>query len=169
MASGAAFSLIEIVIAVGIISFALVGILGLFPAAINSATDSQRETQAALIAHRIFSDLGTQAPFQQTKDDLTKPDSVATVNLATTTKKTYTAEYDEGGMLPGHASGTGAKTTGAPVYYVETIVEPSTQSPNLARVEIDVSAPASAPAARRKTFVFVTLLNAEPLALTATP
>jgi type II secretory pathway pseudopilin PulG len=53
----AAFSLIEIILALGIISFALVGILGLFPVAIDAAADSQHETQAALIARSIFDQL----------------------------------------------------------------------------------------------------------------
>jgi len=53
----AAFSLIEIILALGIISFALVGILGLFPVAVDAAANSQRETQAALIAHSIFDQL----------------------------------------------------------------------------------------------------------------
>ncbi|MBW8863810.1 MAG: hypothetical protein JF609_02605 [Verrucomicrobia bacterium] len=56
-ASHAGFSLIEIVLALGIISFALVGILGLFPVAVNAAADSQHETQAALIARSIFDQL----------------------------------------------------------------------------------------------------------------
>lgn len=54
-----AFSLVEIVLALGIISFAIVGIMGLFPAAMKSAQESQRETRAALIARQIFSDLKT--------------------------------------------------------------------------------------------------------------
>jgi uncharacterized protein (TIGR02598 family) len=54
------FSLIEIVLAIGIISFALVGILGLFPVAVNAAANSQNETQAALIARSIFDQLGDQ-------------------------------------------------------------------------------------------------------------
>jgi len=52
-----AFSLIEIVLALGIISFALVGILGLFPVAVKAAAESQQETQAALIARSIFDQL----------------------------------------------------------------------------------------------------------------
>ena len=42
--------MVEIVLAIGIISFALVGILGLIPAAMDSAIKSQRETQATCIA-----------------------------------------------------------------------------------------------------------------------
>lgn len=53
----AAFTLIEIVLAIGIMSFALVGILGLFPVALETARDSKAETQVALLARQIESDL----------------------------------------------------------------------------------------------------------------
>jgi uncharacterized protein (TIGR02598 family) len=56
-----AFSLVEIVLALGIISFAIVGIMALFPAAMHSAQESQRETRAAFIARQIFSDLKTRS------------------------------------------------------------------------------------------------------------
>jgi len=52
-----AFSLIEIILAVAVIAFALTAILGMFPVAVGAATDSQRETQAALIARSIFDQL----------------------------------------------------------------------------------------------------------------
>jgi uncharacterized protein (TIGR02598 family) len=52
-----AFSLIEIMLAVAIIAFALTGILGLFPVAVGAASESQHETQAALIARSIFEQL----------------------------------------------------------------------------------------------------------------
>ncbi len=58
-----AFSLIEIVFAIGIIAFALTGILGLVPVAMNSATSSQQATQAAFIAEEIFSGLSTSTAF----------------------------------------------------------------------------------------------------------
>lgn len=59
----AAFSLIEIVLAVGIISFALVGILGLFPVALGAAADSREETQATFIADQVFAGLSSPIPF----------------------------------------------------------------------------------------------------------
>ena len=43
-----AFSLIEIVLALGVISFAIVGIMGLFPVAMRAAQESQSETRATL-------------------------------------------------------------------------------------------------------------------------
>lgn len=54
---GEGFSLIEVVLALGIISFALVGIMGLFPIALKSSQESQRETRATIIAQQIVNDL----------------------------------------------------------------------------------------------------------------
>ena len=51
------FSLVEVVIAVGIAAFCLVVMLGLIPAGMNSNKDSSGETAAANIARNIFSDL----------------------------------------------------------------------------------------------------------------
>ena len=53
------FSLVEVVIALGIVSFAVLAIVGMMPVALKSAQDSMRETDATLIAQRIFSELKT--------------------------------------------------------------------------------------------------------------
>jgi prepilin-type N-terminal cleavage/methylation domain-containing protein len=67
--SRAGFSLIEIILAVAVIAFALTAILGLFPVAVGAATDSQRETQAALIARSILDQL---APLPAPNDKLSQ-------------------------------------------------------------------------------------------------
>ena len=51
------FSLVEVVLALGIVSFSLVGILSIFPVALDTAKDSKNETRITLIAQSIFSDL----------------------------------------------------------------------------------------------------------------
>lgn len=56
------FSLIEVVLALGLTSFALIGILGMFPLALSTAEDAVIETRVALIAQNIFSDLRDGAP-----------------------------------------------------------------------------------------------------------
>jgi type II secretory pathway pseudopilin PulG len=52
-----AFSLTEILIALGIIAFSLVTIFGLFTAPLKTSITNQNETAASLIAHHIFSHL----------------------------------------------------------------------------------------------------------------
>lgn len=92
-----AFSLIEIALALGIITFALVGIVGLFPVAVGAATDSQQETQAALIARSIFNQL--QATPDTSTRKVTTGDSYddsasAEINLEATADTTIGYDVD---------------------------------------------------------------------------
>ena len=56
----AAFSLTEVVIAMGVAAVAFTSIIALFPLGLNMSKDSYDETQAALIAQTILSDLKDQ-------------------------------------------------------------------------------------------------------------
>src|ERR1700726_2048196 len=56
-----AFSLVEVVIALGVISFAVVAILGVLPIGLSTGHSAQDETRAAEIAQDIFSSLASQA------------------------------------------------------------------------------------------------------------
>lgn len=57
-----AFSLVEVTISLGIVSFALVGILGALPVAMDNERASLEQTRATLIASVFFSNLRSQ-PF----------------------------------------------------------------------------------------------------------
>lgn len=57
----AGFSLVEVVIAIGVASFCLVVMLGLIPAGLNTNKDSSGETAAANIVRNISSDLRATA------------------------------------------------------------------------------------------------------------
>jgi uncharacterized protein (TIGR02598 family) len=164
-----AFTLIEIVIAVAIIAFALVGILGLFPTALNSAADSQTETQAAFIAQRIFSNLGSQVPFIQ-KDGASMTD-VTLVDLSK--EGEYQMDFDEAGLLPNTPKEERAKTTGQPVYRVTLFITPddtlTSLENKLTRAQITIRTPVVNKKENQKTYSFVTLLDTDPKALTATP
>ncbi len=58
------FSLAEVVIALGVIAIAVVAILALFPAALQTGHSAQDETRAAQIAQTIFPSLAGQAVSQ---------------------------------------------------------------------------------------------------------
>jgi len=58
------FSLAEVVIALGVIAIAVVAILALFPAALQTGHSAQDETRAAQIAQSVFGSLVAQAPSQ---------------------------------------------------------------------------------------------------------
>jgi Tfp pilus assembly protein PilV len=57
--NAAAFSLTEVVIALGIFAVSMVGVLALFPVASSTGRESSEETQAAILAETIISDLRT--------------------------------------------------------------------------------------------------------------
>jgi Tfp pilus assembly protein PilV len=58
------FSLIEVVIALGVITVGIVGVLAVFPTALQTGHSAQDETRAAHIAQSVFGSLVAQAPSQ---------------------------------------------------------------------------------------------------------
>lgn len=148
------FSLIEIVLALGIISFALVGIMGLFPVAMNSALESQRETRAAHIAQQIFTDLSTLAGtnrFLITGTNLSTDRTAVNLSAA----GSNTVYFDARGNARGNIAAVDA-TYGATV-----TVTPNTPISGLARVQTTVSTPTAATEANRSRYTFVTLMNTQ--------
>ncbi len=165
--TAAAFTLIEIVLAIGVISFALVAIMGLFPVAMTSSADSQRETQAALIARRIFSDLSARKPFIQLRGSDPTHD-FQSVDLDKPMQ--FETDYDEGGVLPNGATVGSAHTTGMPVYHATISIQTDNlPQQKLTRVEIVITTPVGVPAQNQKKFVFVSLLNSDQPSTIATP
>ncbi|MEP7015268.1 MAG: hypothetical protein ABI925_07495 [Verrucomicrobiota bacterium] len=59
-----AFSLVEVVLALGVVSFAIVAILGILPTGLQTGKFAQDETRAAQIAQAILSSIASQAPVQ---------------------------------------------------------------------------------------------------------
>src|SRR5437899_3873758 len=60
----AAFSLLEVVVALGVITVGIVGILAVFPTALQTGHSAQDETRAAHIAQSVFGSLLAQASSQ---------------------------------------------------------------------------------------------------------
>lgn len=148
------FSLIEIVLALGIISFALVGIMGLFPVAMRSAQESQRETRAAQIAMQIFNDLKS-APATNTfiakSTNFTSPQ--VSVNLSQSSSNWISYSINGTPLSDG---------TSAPdrAFLAEILVTTNTPMSNLARVQVTIEAPAmAADRTNRSKYSFVTLMN----------
>jgi type II secretory pathway pseudopilin PulG len=56
-----AFSLVEVVVALGVVGFAIVAILGVLPIGLQTSHSSQDETRAAQIAQTLFASLASQA------------------------------------------------------------------------------------------------------------
>jgi hypothetical protein len=94
-----AFSLTEVVIAMGVAAVAFTSIIALFPLGLNMSKDSYEETQAALLAQTILSDLrdkvsGSSTDFRliQIGPDNSPTNGIVTKNyIAVDTSTTYLA------------------------------------------------------------------------------
>lgn len=168
------FSLVEIVVALAIISFALVAIIGLFPVAMSAAKEGRNETRAASIAQLIFGQLRTHDPKQKALPLGPDPTKTSTtdgnLNLSlqasnsTTTNEGYMAFTGEGEPIrritpAQYDDSSVAGTLSAAVYKVRVQAMPNQPISGLARVKVDVTYPASAPLASRSTNTFSLLLN----------
>ncbi len=165
-----AFSLIEIVLAIGIISFALVGIIGLFPVALNTANASQQETHAALIARTIFNDLSSR-PGDRTVllQQPSLEDAPSTIDVDLATEAEYFLAFDrDGRALPDKITAAifESGTSGTANFLVKvavTLPEPTATGPppveGVSRVDVTITSPAAAPLENRPPLSFVSLLR----------
>lgn len=159
------FSLIEIVLALGIVSFAIVGIMGLFPVAMKSAQESQRETRAAQIARRIFDELqslpSTNTALIRGASITNLSDRIQNINLANSA--TYVLGYNEQGLGLSNTITPAAFKSPLSVpdiyYAAEVQINPSSTVPGVTQIQVKVEAPAVALPVNRSSFVFTTLLN----------
>ena len=68
-----AFSLVEVVLALGVVSFAIVAILGVFPLGLSTSHSAQDETRVAQIAEDILASLAGQAPTNYNNASIVQP------------------------------------------------------------------------------------------------
>jgi len=99
-----AFSLLEVVIAMGVITVGIVGILGVMPTALQSGKSAQDETRAAHIAQSVFGSLVASAPSQFSAVPL--PPTSVTIDLTASSSPTLPTLYaDNYGTLTSSATG----------------------------------------------------------------
>ena len=149
------FSLVEVVIALGIVSFAVLAIVGMLPMALKSAQESMRETDATLIAQRIFAELKTGSGANRT---LTISPNGIPHALALSANSTNNLAFTQDGMPQAFLSSTNSPQDAFYDFYAQISVLTNTGIANLSRVQIDIAAPAAAPAANRTTNSFTTLI-----------
>ncbi len=144
-ALNSAFSLIEIVLAVGIMSFALVGILGLLPVALSNAADSRTETQATFIARTTFAGLSATPPFlpADNADPVGDRTTVEVTAVDLTVNGSTTLEFNEEGELVGshNSDSTGSDFA---AFSVEVSWEVDTPRDGLSQVTVNVHTPVGA-------------------------
>ena len=152
-----AFSLLEVVVALGIVSFAIVAVMGMLPIALKTSRESMTETDAALIARRIFSEIscGTKALRSLSMDT---NNGVKTIALSTDSTNTVIAFRETGEVL--YATNTNRADNSANTDYLAQIsISTNTGISNLSRVLVEILSPAAAEPANRATNDFVTLLG----------
>lgn len=151
-----AFSLVEVVIALGILSFAVIAIVGMLPVAIKSAQESMRETDAILIAQSIFSELKTGSGGNRSICTDTNI-GMQVINLTANNNTNIFLGFKEDGGVKGFTS-SDAQNADLD-FYAQIIVLTNTGVANLSRVQIDISTPAAAPPTARTTNSFITLIG----------
>lgn len=186
---GAAFSLTEVVIALGIFAVSMVGVLALFPVASATGRESSEETQAAIVAQMIMDELRasaesrgrTNAFFVRGQNTGAQGD-LQSVNL--NNAGTYLVAFDVALRNKANA-GAGDPMIGPPIalkaFYNRTVaslaysnaltsisgvtylgqvrVVPVPNQPGLAAVTVEISTPANVTLTNRRSFQFSSLVT----------
>jgi len=179
-----AFSLTEVVIALGIFAVSMVGVLALFPVASSAGRESSEETQAAIIAQTVIGDLrASSSTLGATNGWLVNGNNtfasfIKPINLNQTND--YTIAYniklrdwaDSAGGAPqigppialkALATATGysnAVNTPGAVYLSLVQIRPVTTLRGLASVRVEISTPANVALSNRRIYNFSTLIAA---------
>jgi type II secretory pathway pseudopilin PulG len=159
------FSLVEAALSLAIISFAIIAIMGLFPVAMQTARESNRETRATLIARRIVDELQS---LPATNTALVRGPSVTNagwritgLDLSRPSLRVLTYDEQGEGLTSDIAPGAFQNPIPAQAAYfaAEIRVTPDFPYRGISRVQATVEAPAGAPSSKRSRFVFVTLMG----------
>lgn len=154
----AAFSLLEVVIALGVITVGVVGVLAVFPAALQTGHSAQDETRAAHIAQSVFGSLVAQAPSQFNNVQIPLSDGVTlspSIDLGTTLSPAVTLYADNDGKLTNSATNA---AYAIPIY-TNTSVPGFTDPSSANAVTVRVAWPASAPAANQTFRDYVRIVS----------
>lgn len=150
------FSLVEVVIALGIVSFAVLAIVGMMPVALKSAQESMRETDATLIAQRIFAELKTGSGANRT---ITVAPGGTTRTLSLASNNTNNLAFTQDGQPQAFFTSTISPANDSYDFYAQISISTNTGITNLSRLQIDIAAPAAAPPTARTTNSFTTLMG----------
>lgn len=131
------FSLVEIVLALGVFSLAIVPVIGITQGLLGQSKESWQETRAAHIAQQVLQDLqlGSDDHGLLVKKELGSAESVEMVNL--TEEGTYTVDYDS------DARPVPLQDERA-IFRMTLNLVPDENRQGLSQVEIAVRSPASA-------------------------
>ena len=162
----AGFSLVEVTIAIGLFAFVLVGILGLYPAALRQRADAALELRSALIAQQVVE--GIRAANSVTG----ALGSDYSIKWDTADKNPSRLDYLQGQVLGFSENGTTVNhifdstnawvntDIGPPEQRITTkaLVVTSNVSPGLYAVTLHVGHPANLPADKRRSQSYQTFV-----------
>ena len=155
------FSLVEVVIALGVIAVAVLAILAVFPAALQTGHSAQDETRAAHIAQTIFPSLAGQAVSQFNNVQLLLSDnttrSTPPIDLTTSSGATpaLTLYAENAGELTQNATKAVYKIS----FYTNNSVPGFTDLASANLVTLRVAWPANAPAANQTYRDYVRIIS----------
>jgi len=152
-----AFSLAEVVIALGVIAIATTAILAVFPVALTTGHSAQDATRAPEIAQSIIASLAAQAMNAQgnLNTAATIPPATTPVDLTSSTQ--YITYADNDGQLTDSASNAAYKIT---IFTNNSPPGFPTPPPAYAnQVTVRVAAPAIAPAANQTYRDYVRIIS----------
>lgn len=147
--TGAAFSLVEVVLALGIISFAIVAILGVMPVGLGTGRAAQDDTRAVQLAQTLLDGMASQA--QAKFSAIAVPvssGSPAPLDLSQSTSNPATPAV----ALYASNDGQLSDSPTAAAYSVKIITNnapPGFESGSANAVTINVAWPVGAPAAKQ--------------------
>jgi Tfp pilus assembly protein PilV len=153
----AAFSLLEVVIALGVITVGIVGILAVIPTALQTGHSAQNETRAAHIAQSVVGSLVAQASSQFNNIQLPLSNgSRLTPPIDLTAPNTTVPLYaDNDGKLTQDATTASYAIT----IYTNTSVPGFTDPASANAVTVRVAWPANAPAANQTFRDYVRIVS----------
>lgn len=156
----AAFTLVEISIAVGIFAVAIVAILALFPVGLRSAYESRTESVVTQIARAVLSDLRT-GTFNKARIAINTTPNFLEYDLALVAPTPVYLTYNSEGKVIAQITAESYALPIPPADYIVTLESKlvATAVPPLTQVTVTVQSPASAPASARRKYPVVTFMG----------
>jgi len=148
------FSLLEVVIALGVIAVGIVGVLAVFPTALQTGHSAQDETRAAHIGQSVFGSLVAGATSQFTAVPL--PPTSVSVDLTASSAPTSPTLYadNDGNLVPNSTN-----SAYAIFIYTNNAVPGFTDPASANLVTVRVAWPANAPAANQTFRDYVRIVS----------
>jgi prepilin-type N-terminal cleavage/methylation domain-containing protein len=156
------FSLAEVVIALGVITVGIVGVLSVFPTSLQTGHSAQNETRAAHIAQSVFGSLVAQAPSQFNNVRFLLSDGVTLFPAGTSPAIDLTAIPQSYALYAGNDGqliNSASNATYAITIYTNNSVAGFTDPASANAVTVRVAWPANAPAANQTFRDYVRIVS----------